>query len=617
MILQALYQLAEDEGLMEDPDFEWKPVSYIINLDENGNFLGFTSTHYTPAQEGKGKPKPVAKRMVVPRSGSRTSGARALFFCDKAEYVFGLDPAGKREAEKLTSRAGLFRDQVRACGAATGDPGVKAVLAFLDAVAVGTQQVELPEDCAGNDLFAFVVSPKVDQLLTQRESVRQYWKAQRQEASDGKVGNTCLILGKLLPSADKFPPIKRVPGGSTSGVGFVSFNEAAFCSYGWKRNENANVSREAAEACATALNRLLDPAYPDPKSLGETLPKRNLRLSADTVVAYWARGKPGQDACDVFSGLFDADPEAVGELYRSMWRGKAPNINDPSAFYALTLTGTQGRVVVRDWFESTVADVLRNMAQYFVDIDIVRNTPKPKTSDLPPQIALGHLLESLAVQGKSDNIPAPLSAQFVRAVLAGTPFPLSVMQRAIERTRAEIGKTDWRDLVRRDARAALIKAVLNRRGKVREVKRDMDPKNTNEGYALGKMMAVLEIIQAEAMGDPNASVIDRYFGGASATPKAVFVRLLKNARHHVRKMRDDDKKAGKAFLLDRLLDELASPFDPKDNGFPSHLSLDDQGLFVIGYHHMRKWLWMTNEERAAWQEAYSDAPRAYIWHKDK
>jgi CRISPR-associated protein Csd1 len=130
-------------------------------------------------------------------------------------------------------------------------------------------------------------------------------------------------------------------------------------------------------------------------------------------------------------------------------------------------------------------------------------------------------------------------------------------------------------------------------------------------------MAVPERIQQEAISNVNASVVDRYFSGASATPKTVFVRLLKNARHHITKAKDDEAKAGFIFRLDKLIDELASRFDPKHNGFPAHLDLDQQDLFVLGYHQMRKWLWMPREERADWERKYPDAPRTYVWTKDK
>jgi CRISPR-associated protein Csd1 len=128
-------------------------------------------------------------------------------------------------------------------------------------------------------------------------------------------------------------------------------------------------------------------------------------------------------------------------------------------------------------------------------------------------------------------------------------------------------------------------------------------------------MAVLERIQQAALKDVNASVIDRYFSGASAAPRAVFVRLLKNSQHHARKAMDDPAAAGLVFRLERLKDELSDRFDPKHNGFPARLNMEQQGLFVLGYHQMRKWIWMNQQEREQWEAVRPVAPRAYLWNR--
>jgi CRISPR-associated protein Csd1 len=215
-----------------------------------------------------------------------------------------------------------------------------------------------------------------------------------------------------------------------------------------------------------------------------------------------------------------------------------------------------------------------------------------------------------------------LAAQILQSALSGMPYRIVILQRSIERYRAEIGRTEWSDSLRRDARAALIKAFLNRWKRFHhdttsyeEIKPEMDPNNESPGYLLGQLMAVLERIQQAALKDVNASVIDRYFSGASAAPRTVFVRLLKNSQHHARKAMDDPATAGLVHGLERLKDELTDGFDPKDNGFPARLDIEQQGLFVLGYHQMRKWIWMNREEREQWEARYSNAPRAYLWNR--
>ncbi|MCP4662526.1 MAG: type I-C CRISPR-associated protein Cas8c/Csd1 [bacterium] len=631
MILRALCDLAEDEELMGDPDFEWKPVAYLVRVGEGGKYLGCADTYEVPevdeTQEGKGKgrkkPRPVAKTFKVPREPGRTSGDRANFLIDKAEYALGIDPetdpAKVRAAEKLAKRFALFRERVAQCLEATGDAGVAAVHAFLEDLAAGWQTVELPEGCAGNDLFAFVYGTE-SQPVTDRKAVRDYWKSLRRLVPGTVVGERlCLITGTTGPPARKHTILKHVPGAVSSGVPLVSFNAGAFESYGWKANENAVVSRQAAETYATALQRLLHPAPPDPNETGTVLPRQNLRLSADTAVCYWAATR--SELASVVGDLLQVVDE-VPKAYQSIWRGRVPKLVTDAAlrdaFYALTLSGAQGRVIVRGWLESTVGEVAENLARYFSDIDVVRNTPKPKQRELPPQIPLRVLLESLAAHGKRENVPAPLAGQFVQAALRGVPFPLAALQRAILRARAEIGRTEWADLFRRDARVAVIKAVLNRRHavdspkKFKEVKPEMDPTNNNPGYVLGRLMAVIERLQQVALGDVNATVVDRYFSAASATPRAVFVRLLKNARHHARKAKDSGDEAARkrARGLERDIDQLADRFDPKHNGFPDHLSLEEQGLFILGYHQQRHWMFMTKAERAAAEAAQAEEQAA-------
>ncbi|MBI4668139.1 MAG: type I-C CRISPR-associated protein Cas8c/Csd1 [Elusimicrobia bacterium] len=634
MILQALFNLAQNEGLMDDPDYEWKKVPWLVYVGKEGELSGIVGTHNVPPQEeGRKKmPKPVPKRFLLPREKALTSGARAFLLYGKSDYVFGIDPGGERSADQLKERFKLFRERVQECREATKDAAVQTVCKLLEDVATGRQKVSLPKDCGGSDLFAFIYSPDNNMLVTDREKVRAYWKNQRAQVlpkntEDGNV-RRCLVTGNLwLTKVDNFPSTKRVPGGTRSGVALVSFNKGAFESYGWEGNDNAPISREAAEACSTALTRLLDPAYPNPRDPGTVLPRRNLRLSDDTAVCYWSSRTGPEDFASFFGPLLEANPESVKELYHSIWKGQMPAKEDPSAFYALTLSGAQGRAIVRDWFESTVKQVQGNLARHFADLDIVHNAPRKEGSSHPPGLSLRTLLESLAdpVRNRSEGIPAPLSTQFIKAGLSATPYPLAVLQRALLRFRAEIGKEQdqvqgWLVKNWNDARAALIKAVLNRRKRFsnetvpyKEVQREMDPNNANEGYVLGRLMAVLERLQREAIGDPNASVVDRYFSGASAAPKSVFVRLLKNARHHVRKAKDEPERAGFVFLLDKLVDELAERFDPKRNGFPAHLDMEQQGLFVLGYHQMRHWFWMNKEEREKWQSLYPDAPRAYLW----
>lgn len=621
MILEALCRLAEQEDLMSDPDFELKPVAWVVRVDDGGRLLGIEGTHYLPEPTGTRSPKEQVKSMRIPRQPTGRSGTKApaAFLVDNAKYVFGRSTKDKQfRLEEGREKSGWFRDRIAACAVATSDVGVIAVLEFLDRVRSGALSLELDEKCKSNDLFAFIYAPDQDRLVHERPALREYWKAERAPSTGGEDANRrCLVTGTPMAEVPLFPLLKNVPGGSTAGVSLVGFNNPAFWSHGWRNNENAPISRAAAEAAATALNRLLHLAYPD--GAGGTLPRRNFRIGADTVVCFWSSDAGAADFLDDLATLFGAnDPAVVGEVYRSLRRGRPAEIGDAARFYALTITGTQGRAILRDWFESSVREVADGVARYFADLEVVRNTPAPKGKELPPRLPLDLLLVSLAPLGRRESVPAPLAAQFVTAALRGTPLPIAVLQKALERARAEIGRTEWPDLARRDARAALIKAVLRRNFQL-DVEPNMDPNNHEPGYLLGRLTAVLERLQQAALGDINATVIDRYFGAASATPQAVFPRLLKNARHHARKAADDTRNGATAAWLDRQIDAILAPLGVQPNrqgapftGFPAHLSLEQQGFFVLGYHQQRHWLWMSREDRERWAAEYRTTPDARL-----
>ena len=317
MILQALHHLADEEQLMADPDYEMKPVAWLIRVGRHGELLGIEGTKYVPAEaEGKGKgkrkPRPVAKMLPIPRQPTGRTGIKAppCFLVDNAKYVFGLPtkdkPFSKDEGREKSS---WFRESVVECANATQDQAACAVLTLLDNVAKGTATVRLPDDCASNDLFAFVFSPDVDQLVHQRLRIREFWKQKRAASRTvSAVEHRCLVTGRRISEIPLFPPIRNVPGGKTSGVGIVAYNCPAFESYGWKRNANAPVSREAAETCATALNRLLHRSPPDPSQPGHTLPRRNLRISPNTAVCYWAKGRSAENFLASLEALLQAQP---------------------------------------------------------------------------------------------------------------------------------------------------------------------------------------------------------------------------------------------------------------------------------------------------------------------
>ena len=107
----------------------------------------------------------------------------------------------------------------------------------------------------------------------------------------------------------------------------------------------------------------------------------------------------------------------------------------------------------------------------------------------------------------------------------------------------------------------------------------LDPDRPEPAYRLGRLFAELEKTQEDAQPGINATIKDRYFGAASATPGSVFPRLIRLSQHHLGKL-----EKGARTYHEKRIQEIASGLDD----FATHLSLRDQGLFAIGYYHQRQ-----------------------------
>ncbi len=576
MILQALvkyYDSKRDE--LPSEGFEQKEIPFLIVIDREGKFISLQDTR---TSAGK---RLIARKFLVPKENGR-SGSNAWqstnVLWDHYGYVFEHPKSDTdKDKEMAKKQHGSFKTQVQILAEAfPEDLELQAIKKFY-AGEYYKKVFEHPlwQDCKKikGCNFTFQISGD-SRLICQSENICSYVSKTVETESDDEEDNTishdiegiCLITGERASIARLH---SRTPiAGAKSNAKIISFQKnMGFDSYGKQQSYNAPVSKRAAFAYTTVLNYML------------AKESRQKIYVGDSTTVFWAEKK--HEIEDWFTNIFgepakgesDQDNAAIRALFESMKTGAPPVEWNLNFFYVLGLSPNAARIAIRFWYAGTVAEVAINILQHFKDISIVH------APHLPEYLSLSRLLRSTALLAKPENIQPNLAGDFMKAILAGTPYPDSLLSSAIRRIRAEQEVTY--------PRASLIKAVLVRNARYKIEKEDidmaLDENNPNTGYRLGRLLAVLEKIQEEASPGINATIIDRFYGSASSVPATVFPHLLKLKNHHIAKL----ENRGRAVNMNKLIGEIVDGIEAK-TCFPSHLSLDDQGRFAVGYYHQRQ-----------------------------
>jgi CRISPR-associated protein Csd1 len=355
----------------------------------------------------------------------------------------------------------------------------------------------------------------------------------------------------------------------------VSFNLDAFESYGHEQGDNAPVSEAATFAYTTALNKFLSSG------------SRNRVQIGDASTVFWADASNAEDAQiaeDIFLAAHGAPDDGiasqkVGAILDKIRQGQpleafAPGLATGVRFHVLGLAPNAARLSIRFWFEDDFGRLARNYQGFAEDMRI---EPPPHKNPNPP---LWRYLVETAVQGKRENVPPGLAGEWMRAILTGTRYPLTLLSAVLMRIRAD-GEVNG-------LRVSMLKAVLNRNNRQLKGKLPvaLDPDCKNTGYLLGRLFAVYENIQTAALGrGVNATIKDKFYGSASAQPRKVFALLDKGSAAHLSKV--GKQAPGYKVTLEKQLGEIMGLMSPSETPFPASLSAEQQALFALGYYHQR------------------------------
>ena len=603
MILQALYELyerllGESDPAISPPGYSATRAAFALQLSVKGELLALLDLRETV------QTKLLGREMNVPRQVIRPgTGVRANFLCDNSGYVLGVDAKGKPERAKRMFVA--FRTLHNELLAATSDAGATALLAFLarwdpeEAERCPVLKPHWDDVISGGNIVFMLEGARG--FLHDRRGIRDAWERHSTGEASADMAQ-CLVTGERAAVARLHGSIKGVQGAKSTGASMVSFNQPSFESYGKTQSLNAPVSEGAAFGYVTALNFLL------------RRERHRLRIG-DTTTVFWAQRRgleedmlsellsptTAQNGAEAMDGQEDKesavgyrrDPEATRWVRDILQRARAGEeireehlqADSNVRFYVLGLAPNSARLSMRFVHVDTFGRLVERIVQHYADTAIVL-PPWERDGFFPVWRLVAETAP--AVGGKRDTKRASplLAGALTRAILQGAEYPQGLYTAALSRVRADQGDISA-------VMAGIIKACLVRRWRSRgdaEKERmatvSLNEKCDESGYLLGRLFAMLEKSQQDAQGSQiNVTIRDRYFGAASATPLTVFPVLLRLAQHHL-------SKAEYGASLDRNIEGIAA----RITGFPAHLNLEQQGMFVLGYYHQRQALYQKKSE---------------------
>jgi len=617
MLLKHLYDFAVSRKLLDDLAFAPKAIRWIIELDANGNLLGAGPQATGDDKRGKEFSSPQTTRPKV-------AGGVSEFLADGVTAVFGLDsdpdapmPAKRRadrDANNALKREDFWR-QITEALAQTKHPGLGAILRFSDRFGTATpsflrwgkapdakdasksawwlRSASGSEVRLGPENFTFRVN---GELILENETIQQFWREQHarevRAARGGFPKGLCLISGRagqpLAPTHN--PKIQGVPNTQSFGAAIVSFDKDAFGSYGFDQSLNAPSSDEAATAYCVALNWLL-------------AQKDHSQRLGQTSLCFWTR-EPETGGSLFYLLLNRPDPQSVAHFLKSPWSGIERDLARRDQFFAVTLTGNSGRIVIRHWLQQPLDQAIQNFHDWFADLELnMPPKPEPKAGKKPMGVGKAadfyplsmYWLACTTVREAKDLLP-DVSEQLYRAAFEGTAPAVSLLTPILNQLHSKLVRDENYQLLYDQSRFALLKLILNRNRKktIMEIKPELTADTDDAAYNCGRLLSVFNETQKKAheYGLKGATVAEKYFGTASTSPAYVFPYLVKLNRHHLQKIGKSAKYAGDERFLEEaifsILARLGQSEEMRRNkiapAFPRTLDLQSQGRFALGFY---------------------------------
>ena len=560
-MLQALMDYGN--GLDSEPGFKTREVRWCIEVTTNGGFL-----NVVPLGDGR-------RGTMHPRCpvlDKVNTGGKSHFLVETAQTVARLYKANE-ERNKIASTREKHHFFVDMLGKGAND--ILALRPLANVVKSKSQLREIrkalkshrakPADWLGWRVDG--IDPREDR------NVQAWWREWRKRDMEGgrsdstssdKGDMVCFLTGDAIQPLPTHPKITGLSGvgGMTMGDVMVGFDKAAFGSYGLNQSANAAMSAVSVQKYVDGLNDLI---------------RNHSRRLANALVVHWFKEQvaPQDDPLEWLKGFESPEQTeaaalaAARRLLASIRSGERGDLGE-NRYYALTLSGASGRVMVRDWMEGRFEDLVCNIEAWFADLAIVARDGQGQARDPKFMAVCGALVRELK------DLPAPTATTLWKVAVQRFPIPQPLMAQALARFRTDLVDKD--QPLFNHARMGLMKAYFVRLkpGGDQTMTAYLNPDHPEAAYHCGRLLAVFSNLQRAALGDVGAGVVQRYYAAASQTPGLILGRLASNARNHLSKL-----EGGLAHWYEN---KIADVMCCLGDGAPRILDLNGQGLFALGYY---------------------------------
>jgi CRISPR-associated protein Csd1 len=566
-MLHQLVQYARDHALVVEPGFAPKSVRWVIIVNADGRLPDVLELGALNEKVNPGRLFPCCPNMAHTKMIGGTEGGelRSHFLIETVDVVAGYlkDNADEQSREKAARKHTYFIRLLHEASAVI--PVLSSAAAVLeDATALEAIRDKL---AAGHAKPTDKVTMEIDgHFPVEEDGWHDWWRAFH--ATLGKARSPkqqeqtmrCFVSGELVNPAlrhsEKIKGLSDV-GGSGKGDALISFDKEASCSYSLQESTNCAVSEEGVAAYVAALNDIIT--------------RHSHRLAGARVAHWFAHPVPPED--DLFAFLANPSPvqqdaaaqHAAAELLIAIERGEKTALLH-NRYYALTLSGCSGRVMMRDWMEGTFSELAYKITRWFDDLAIVARDGNALAAPPKFMAVLGACVRDLK------DLPSPLVTALWRAAVTGLPIPRQAMAQALARVRIDI----INDQTMNHARMGLLKAYHMRTSQGESTMTPyLNPEHPAPAYQCGRLLAVLSSLQYRALGDVGAGVVQRFYAAASSTPALVLGRLTRTAQFHLNKLEN-----GRGYFEAKI----AEIWGQLGDAVPTTLTLEEQSLFALGYY---------------------------------